>query len=376
MSRIKFLFSLFICLLTFPAAAQTVALSDQASVSVLTCGVGNEVYSLFGHTGIRIKDPEKNIDIVYNYGAFDFEAPNFTLKFVKGDLQYFVTAGTFEDFLIQYQMENRTVSEQVLNIPSDLKQNLFDNLNKVMFSDERFYTYKFIDRNCTNMAVDIINKTLGEKIIIKVMNTEPTYRETLYPYFDGHFYEQLGTSIIFGTKVDQQATFLFLPVELEQSLEKVKYKDEKLAENKVSLVETNKKELPGSWWNNFYTYLLFLALIVIVNKDIITISYLVIVSLIGVFFSIAGLYSLHEELAYNYNIMLFNPLLLLLVYFYYTKNAKWLYRSSLICIVVIGAYLIVIMNKIHLFIVMPIVITNLIILWRFSQKAQSKKKTV
>src|SRR6478672_7928341 len=183
MRQLFLFFSLF--LLTNAAFAQSVPLSPNAQVSVLTCGSSPEIYALFGHTAIRINDPDRGIDIVYNYGAFDFSTPNFALRFVKGDMQYFVTAGSFQDFIIQYDYEKRSISEQILDIPQDKKQQLFEELNSVLFSDARYYTYKFIDRNCTNMAMDVINKILGGKVLYKRKNTDTTYRSILYPYFDG-----------------------------------------------------------------------------------------------------------------------------------------------------------------------------------------------
>src|SRR6266699_3421572 len=97
--RVKFLFFL---LFTVMAFGQSVPLSSNSKVSVLTCGSSPEIYALFGHTAIRIKDSVQNLDIVYNYGAFDFNTPNFARKFVKGDMQYFVTNSIFYDFLDQY----------------------------------------------------------------------------------------------------------------------------------------------------------------------------------------------------------------------------------------------------------------------------------
>lgn len=80
-------------LITTTAFCQSISLSENAKVSILTCGLGPESYAMYGHTGIRIQDTSKQIDVVYNYGAFDFDTPNFIGKFVKGDLQYFVTLG-------------------------------------------------------------------------------------------------------------------------------------------------------------------------------------------------------------------------------------------------------------------------------------------
>ncbi len=63
---------------------QNILLSKSARASIITCDTGNETYSLFGHTAIRITDVENNLDVVYNYGAFDFATPNFVAKFTKG----------------------------------------------------------------------------------------------------------------------------------------------------------------------------------------------------------------------------------------------------------------------------------------------------
>ena len=106
--------------------SQNIILSNQAQVSVLTCGTGNESYSLFGHTAVRVSDPKNFIDVVYNYGAFDFGTPNFVLKFIKGDLQYFAIAHSYTDFINDYIYEKRSVYQQELQISKELKQKLFE----------------------------------------------------------------------------------------------------------------------------------------------------------------------------------------------------------------------------------------------------------
>jgi hypothetical protein len=344
---------------------QNKILSENAKVSVLTCGTGNESYSLFGHTAIRITDTEHFIDIVYNYGAFDFNTPNFVAKFTKGDLQYFAVAHSFSDFMNEYNYERRSVYEQELNIPHALKQKLFDNLNTSLASGESHYTYKFIDKNCTSMVVDIINKTLDTVAIVKNIDTDITYRTILYPYFDGHFYEQLGTSIIFGRKVDRLGTQIFLPSELQKSLKKILYKDQPLAKENKTLLLFN-ETTPVSWWNNCYSYLLFLVVIVIANRKLSNQLYLFTMGLLGLFFLAVGFYSSHLELGYNYNVLLFNPAALALLYFYYMKNKKWIYALSLFNLAALFVYLLILINKAHLLIVLPLVLTSGIILVRMA----------
>ena len=346
-------------------------LSKNARVSIITCDTGNESYSLFGHTAIRITDLEKNLDVVFNYGAFDFKTPNFVAKFTKGDLEYFAVANAFSDFMDQYTYEKRSVFEQELNIPQAKKQKLLDNLTSTLSSSESYYTYKFIDKNCTSMVVDMLNKTLGTKLIVKKTDTDKTYRTILYPYFDASFYEKLGTSIIFGKKVDEYGTRIFLPLELHKSLELIQFENHPLCKKSITLLEFE-NETPSSWWDNFYSYVFLLSFIVLLNKRPVDIFYLSIMGLLGLFFAFMGFYSFHDELGLNYNILLFNPLLLLLLYFYHTKNNKWIINLSVANLFFLFIYVLFMLNKIHLLIVLPLVLTSIVVLVKIILR-QSKR---
>ncbi|MGL4384310.1 MAG: DUF4105 domain-containing protein [Flavobacterium sp.] len=359
--------SVLIFLSSIVVSAQLAPLSPKATVSVLTCATGNESYSLFGHTAVRIADPEQFLDVVYNYGAFDFSTPNFVAKFAKGDLQYFVVADSFSEFIGRYQYEGRSVYEQKLRLSLPLKQQLFDQLNKTLQSEERFYTYKFIDRNCTTMVVDLLNQTIGTKAITKKDATKKTYREVLFPYFKNHFYEQLGTSSIFGTKVDQKATTLFLPFDLLESLKITKYKNEPLSEPVVSLL-TVAPTTPHSWWNNAYTYGAFLLLLVFWKKRSVGLLFLTVMGILGLFFLFMGWYSLHPELANNYNVLLFNPTLLVLVFFVLQKNIKaikWLSYVNWGCFLL---YTIVLINKAPFWFLLPLIGVTSFVIYRINKE--------
>ncbi|WP_264525280.1 DUF4105 domain-containing protein [Flavobacterium sp. N502536] len=358
----KTLFSLLL-LLSFLGFSQNIPLTKEAKISVITCGLGNESYTYFGHTAIRVADPANNIDVVYNYGNFDFRTPNFVAKFAKGDLQYFVSVRSYPEFVNDYTTEKRSVFEQELMIPQNLKQTLFNNLNATALSEDRYYTYKFIDKNCTSMVVDVINKSLNGDVVTKKGDTTETYRSILFPYFDEHFYDQLGTSIIFGTKVDQPGTKIFLPFELKSSLEKTTFQNHPLVGQSKTVLNFE-KEKPSSWWNNIYTYLLILAFVVLAHNKVVDKIYLLILSLIGIFFVTIGFYSLHQELAMNYNVLLLSPLLLVLILFSILKNKRWTYRFAVIHLLFLVVYAIFMINKAHFFIVLPMIITSGFVLVR------------
>ena len=366
MKRLSFQKIFFLLLLCINFSfGQNLPLSEKAHVSIITCGLGNETYSYFGHTAIRIADPVNNIDLVYNYGAFDFSTSNFVAKFAKGDLQYFVVVHPYNDFINEYNYEKRSVYEQELLIDKNLKQKIFDNLNSTLLSGDRYYTYKFIDKNCTSMVVDIINKSLNKIVITKKGDTDKTYRSILFPYFDGHFYEKLGTSIIFGRKVDQLGTKIFLPFELKNSLEKTTFENRPFV-SKSKTILNFEKETPISWWNNVYSYIIILAFVVLINQKAIDKIYLFILSLMGFFFVAVGFYSFHHELAMNYNILLFSPLLLILIIFSVINNKRWTYKFAVLHLALLVFYTLFIINKAHFLIVLPMIITSGVVLTRIA----------
>lgn len=356
---------------TLSGSGQSIALSKNARASIITCDTGNESHSLFGHTAIRISDTENDLDVVYNFGAFDFSTPNFVVKFTKGDLQYFAVSNSFSNFMSQYSYEQRSVFEQELNIPLIYKQKLFDNLTHVLSSSESYYTYKFIDKNCTSMVVNLLNKTLESKVISPKTDTDKTYRSILFPYFDDYFYEKLGTSIIFGAKVDEESNHIFLPFQLLKSLERTQFGNKPLCFESKTLLEF-KKQAPSSWFNNLYSYLVFLGIILILNKKYLNNFYLLIMGFFGVFFGTVGFYSFHHELANNYNVLLFNPTLLVLLYFIVKKNSKWIKNLAYFNILSIVIYLLIMINKAHLSIVIPLMITSVFILAKLISKTAKK----
>ena len=330
-------------------------LSSITKISVLTCGAGGELYSIYGHTAIRIKDETLNLDVVYNYGNFDFATENFYAKFVKGDLKYFVAACYFNDFMAEYRETNRDVFEQVLKLNDFQKQQFFDELNTAIYSDERFYTYKFIDKNCTTMVLDKVNKVFGQNTVVKVKTSNESYRTVLYSYVKNHFWENFGINIIFGTKVDNQASKLFLPDELMQNIKISKTKNIAIAEKTTVLNKKTSSTEYFSFWNSIFPYSIILLLIAFFNKKGINIFYFSVLGLAGFFFSLVVLYSFHEEIYYNYNALLFNPSLLFLIYHILSKNNVWIKNLcyfNLACLVI---YLVILINKAHLIMMFPMI---------------------
>lgn len=367
---IQKILSFLFLLVFFQGFSQNLQLSENAKVSIITIGTASPSYALYGHTGIRFKDISNNLDVVFNYGAFDFQTPNFMLRFVKGDLQYFVTSNSYQEFEYTYRYENRSIYEQELDLSSDKIKSLYTTIYNSTLTDERFYTYKFIDKNCTVIIIDKINEVLGSKIIDFQKPQEQTYRTVLFPYAKEHFLQQLGINIIFGTKVDEQATKLFLPLNLMQELKTIKYNGKPLVKETLTIFEAQQKLLPFNFFDSIYLIIVVLGLIVLVNNRKLTFIYFTILGLLGLFFSLVGLYSLHQEVLWNYNVMLFNPFYLVLLYFAYKNNTIKYKRVKGLILLLLLVYVILLLNKVYLISVLPIIIANFILLLRRNETSK------
>lgn len=347
---------------SFPTFSQSPKLSENTQISIFTCGRGEQLYSTFGHTALRIKDEVNELDIVFNYGAFDFRTDNFYLKFVKGDLQYFMNVTSVEDFILEYQIDEREVIEQTIDLPLTQKQKLFDELSAALNSSDKYYTYKFIDRNCTTMVAEKINGLLGQAQIQKVDDKTISYRTLLYPYFENYFWYKLGINIVFGAKTDADAEKLFLPIELMNSLDKAKVNGKPLVTAKKTLITGSEIEPEFSFFNSIYVIIGFLILVILINKRGLFLGYLFVCGILGVVLCLIGLYSQHQELLWNYNALLFSPLFLSLPFL----KKEMLFKISNLSIALLVIYGIVMVNKPHLVIMLPFILTTLYMLLKIS----------
>lgn len=371
MRSFTFSILIFFFLFAFRTTAQTnLLLSDQTEVSLLTCGSGSQLHSLFGHTALRIHNAQNGVDVVFNYGAFDFGTPNFYLKFVKGDLQYFVATGSYDEFVQNYQYENRSIYEQKLALSPVQKQQLINELVAVLSSDQKYYTYKFIDRNCTTMVADRINSILtGTKINTDIPDTKKDYRTILNSYLANSFYEKLGINLIFGSKVDQQSDKLFLPSELMEGVSKTKIGQAPLASETITVYTQQPNESSGSIWNNIYTFIgILLLFVAFAHKKPVSAIYMAFMGFMGLFLSLVGFYSFHEEVSSNYNALLVSPILLISLFFLLTGNKKGFKISAYFCFISMLIFIGYAFKKDHFLLMAPILIANVLVLVRLLRK--------
>lgn len=184
-------------------------------ISLLTCSPGEELYSAWGHTAIRVTDSINGSDIVYNYGTFDYEDPLFLANFTKGLMIYSLSAYPYSEFVREYQYYRRGVIEQELRLSCVDKEKIVAALLKNSQEENRHYQYYFHTDNCTTRARDVIVKNSSEITGRSIIDSPaPTYRNLIHVYLNNtQPWSKLGIDILLGANLDaritnQQAQFL------------------------------------------------------------------------------------------------------------------------------------------------------------------------
>ena len=192
--------------------------ADSLEFSLLTCDPHSKIYSLYGHTAIKMYDKEKRMSFFINYGVFDFASKNFILRFVFGLTDYELGIFSERDFMAEYQSRGSGVTEQKLNLTSSEKLRIFRALMENNREENRFYRYNYFYDNCTTRARDLIVKNLDGAVVYPPSEREGmSYRDAVHEYNEEHPWARFGNDILLGVKADKrltQAELQFLPFNL------------------------------------------------------------------------------------------------------------------------------------------------------------------
>lgn len=209
------------------SAAELPAPPDSLVVSLLTMLPGEEVYSLFGHSAIRIRNDATGLDRTYNFGTFDFAQPFFMVRFARGQLDYVLDTAPFADELAKYQALGRPIIEQRLALSPAAAQALMRRLDDNALPENRAYRYDFFSDNCSTRLLDAFDGALREAgepaVALAPARTYPTFRQLLAPNTQGQPTIALGMDLALGTPADRVATAreqTFLPVGLADALDR------------------------------------------------------------------------------------------------------------------------------------------------------------
>lgn len=326
----KYFLSHLLFLLTFSvlvassASATTTPLSPYSKVSVLTCNPGTESYAIFGHSAIRVRDSLAGVDMVFNFGTFDADDPRFYQKFLAGRMTYSLSAGSFRDFIPEYQDGNRIIWEQVLNMSTQDKQLIWERLLENLKEENRYYKYDFLYDNCSTRIRDDLQRIYGSRWDIVTQSPPKSFRQQFSSGFAYNPWTGFGIDICTGLPADKYPRAgeqLFLPQNLFDAL----------ARSGANLVDTtivydfsHKAGAPAFSWTSplAICWMLFAACALVLAAEVRYKRHLKAFDI--VIFSITGLAGLvmvflwtmtdHRISRFNLNLLWASPLNLLIVF--------------------------------------------------------------
>lgn len=336
--------TLFFCTLgsIFPQAiqAQTMvqkqavppATEDSIRFSLLTCGAGEEIYSLFGHTAIRYENFTRGIDAVFNYGIFSFNTPNFILRFTLGETDYQLGVTSYKQFAYEYTWTGRDVWQQTLNLNAEEKKKLLALLEENYLPQNRIYHYNFFYDNCATRPRDQIERavqgTLEYADDMTSFQTGISFRDIVHQYTIGHSWARFGIDLCLGSQADKDITrrqMMFAPFYLKDFLAKAQLKNAQGMERPLvssedhiiqSPQQTSTEETPSPLQTAF---LLFTIVTIATAYGIYRRKSLWLLDLLlflaagvaGCILAFLASFSQHPAVSPNYLLFLFHPLHLL-----------------------------------------------------------------
>lgn len=333
--------------------AQQNQLSHLAEISVLTIAPGASLNDAFGHNAFRIKDTANNIDITFDYGRFDFDAPNFYLNFAKGKLNYSIGSSNYYDFLRFYISQNRTIKEQTLNLSQTEKQTLFNYLLENIKPENRNYLYEFFFDNCATKIKDVVSISLNNNVDFNTPTNVKieTFRTLIHNNLNKNSWGSLGIDVALGAVIDKKATaeeHMFLPENINKFFEIATIGNTKKPLVKAS--ETIFKEEETIKSSSFLISPLFvfgiIALLILYityrdyknNKQTkwLDITLFTITGLIGVLISLLWFGTDHKGTHQNYNLLWANALNIIVIgQLFKEKASNWFIKYIKFLIIIL-----------------------------------------
>lgn len=266
-------------------------------LSLLTCSPGEELYSAWGHTAIRVTDRNTGSDMVFNYGTFDDTDPDFYLKFTKGIMHYALSVYPYSDFLQEYQYQNRGIVEQELRLSCAQKGNIYRALQVNNTNENRFYYYYFHTDNCTTRAQDLIVENTGSTVSYKniLPHRSVTFRNLIHSYLDNshQYWSKFGIDLFLGLNLDKKPTneeAMFLPDYLKRGFDSATIDRHPLvSRSEVVLKWPDNSVHSGSWFSPLLAFTLLLIIVGLISLSKIRSKQKLLAIFDGVFFFSIGI---------------------------------------------------------------------------------------
>ncbi len=341
----RYLFVFFFVCISFKSNSQFRQLSPKAEISLLTIGPGENLYDTFGHTAVHVEDTDRNLNVVFNYGYFNLEAPNFYLKFARGKLLYKLGVNPYDEFYESYVQEQRWIKAQVLNLTIAEKQAVFNFLAHNAKPENSTYLYDFFYDNCATRPLDVLRTISNNQLQLHIDNfpSGKTHRDLIHDYVPVNTWGRLGIDIALGSIIDKKVDhryYLFLPDYMMDAFAKAELTNAGATKSLVAKTEDRFVSTdPASYGHSFvlspFLILTLLAILLIwktytdlkTNRRPYLLDKLIlaITGIIGISLFLLWTATDHTATAWNYNLLWAFPFNFIVIFaFSKTRQKKWI----------------------------------------------------
>tara|TARA_B100000003_G_scaffold163643_1_gene149652 strand:- start:7585 stop:8751 length:1167 start_codon:yes stop_codon:yes gene_type:complete len=330
---INILFALALIFFSLNIYANELENKNRYKISILSIGEGPSLVDAFGHTAIRVKDAQLKNDIVFNFGVYDFNSPNFYSNFVKGRPEYKLAIQNYSNLIQNYIRQKRYIVEHQLNLDQNSTKIIIDLLVEKL--NDPYYIYDYFRDNCTTRAADIVIDKTNNKFKDDKLESEAilTYRDLIHRKINENSWAALGIDLCLGAiidkKINTRETF-FLPENLMNYLDL--YEGDIIKRNIIYSPESEisyRENLPSPLLINLILSLIIVAITIFNfksnkwNKSLDFLIFLISGS-IGILIIYLWFFSNHFAGAQNFNFLWAFPLNFALIFaIYKNKIPNW-----------------------------------------------------
>ena len=215
-----------------PGYASVVArgTGSPVTVTLVTFGLGSEVFERFGHNALWFHDASTMQDVAYHWGLFSFDEPGFLLRFLTGDTNYWMGAVDARLLVESERNRGRPVTMQRLNLTPAQAVKLHELVLWNARDENKFYRYDYFGDNCSTRLRDALDGVLGGAIrrASDSVITTTSYRRESIRLTDGDAPVQAGIDVALGRPADEPLTqwkSFFIPMRLRDAVRTIRVPD-------------------------------------------------------------------------------------------------------------------------------------------------------
>ena len=239
---------------------------DFVIASLLVADPGTVMYSVLGHACLRLQCPAFGMDYCFSYESEGVK--NRVLDFLAGNLMMGLFAIPVEDYCSQYREDGRGVYEYKLNLPIEVKRELWRILDEKIAEGHRL-PYDYYHRGCAITIVDFVKQALGETVIVydrSLYAQNPTARELCIENSQLALWVQFVALFLVGNEADIPFVGekqLIIPTDLVHAWQKAKVNGEYLLESEPTILVEGKPQINDGWFTPMVLAIILLVLAII-----------------------------------------------------------------------------------------------------------------